>query len=106
MMKTFLLKKQTMNQKQRADIALRVIRDQFPHGPIEQLMFAVISMAVTDAIAVKPKRRRSDTFSINRDSARHYLNSEMEHAGLAGVSAKWIKMVFKKCELDFSIDGM
>lgn len=92
--------------KERAAVALKVIRTQFPETPEGALMFAVIAKAVEDAIAepgVRGADRDRHTFHARRLDAVEYLTGNLPHAQAVGVDHRWIQRIFKRYQLDFVV---
>ncbi len=92
--------------KERAAVALKVIRTQFPETPEGALMFAVIAQAVEDATAKpQPKAQNHEqrNFQVRRLDAVEYLTGNLLHAQAAGVDPRWIQRIFKRYQLDFAV---
>lgn len=90
--------------RERAAVALKVIRTQFPETPEGALMFAVIAQAVEDATAKpQPNAQNHDrrNFQARRLDAVEYLTGNIPHAHVAGVNPRWIHRIFKRYQLDF-----
>ncbi len=61
------------------------IKYQFPDSPEGKLMFGIVQSAIHDLMTANHRR-----------SAILYLTSDIPHAEIAGVNAKWIRDQLRK----------
>ena len=76
-----------ITKAQRIRACVRKIGYQFADTPESNLMFAIVSQAAKDL---------TDKYGVIRRSAHEYVQNEIPHAEICGVSSDWIRETFIK----------
>ena len=70
------------------NMAAKKISHQFPSTPEGKLMFSIIEQALNDMKS-----------SVNKSTAKKFLENKIPQAEICGVSSDWIKKVLFECEV-------